>query len=180
MQTRAAKRYAAALHASAIQAGITTEIFHQLEALAGLWRETPELREVMNNPRIECPLKAEILHTISRELDSPQLLTNLLNLLLDKGRLEILPALYAEYETLEDKAAGRVRAKCIVAHPLTEEQLGKLRQRLLAISGAKDILITLETNPSLLAGFTVSIDGKIIDGSLQGRLHRLGRALAQK
>lgn len=180
MQTKAAKRYAAALHASAIQAGLTTEVFDQLATLARLWRETPELRDVMRNPRIEKPLKAEIIQKINRELGSPQLLTNLLNLLLDKGRLEILPALYAEYEALEDSVAGRVRAKCLVAHPLTEEQLAKLRQRLLALSGAKDILITLETDPSLLAGFTVSIDGKIIDGSLRGRLHRLERALAQK
>ena len=55
-----------------------------------------------------------------------------------------------------------------------------MRRRLSAFRDAKDIIITFETDPSLLAGFVVSIDGKIIDGSLRGRLHRLRRALAQK
>lgn len=180
MQTKAAKRYAAALHASARQAEITSEVASQLAILAGMWRDIPELRDVMRNPQIEKSFKAEIVHKISRELDFPQLLTNLLNLLLDKGRLEILPALSSEYQALEDSAAGRVRAKCLVAHPLTEERVEKLRRRLLSFSGAKDIIISFETDPSLLAGFVVSIDGKIIDGSLRGRLHRLRRALAQK
>ncbi len=179
MQTKAAKRYAAALYASASQADIAAEVAAQLALLAGMWRDTPELRDIIRNPRIEKPFKAEIVQKISRELGFPQLLTNLLNLMLDKGRLEILPALCAEYQALEDSAAGRVRAKCLVAHPLTEEQVEKLRRRLSAFRDAKDIIITFETDPSLLAGFVVSIDGKIIDGSLRGRLHRLGRALAQ-
>lgn len=180
MSTKAAKRYAAALHASASQAGIARDVAHQLAILAGMWNDTPELRDVVSNPRIERPIRTEVVQKISRELDIPQLLTNLLDLLLDKGRLGILPALYAEYQALEDTAAGRVRAKCFVAHSLTEEQVGKLRQFLLAYSGARDIIISFETDPSLLTGFIVSIDGKIIDGSLRGRLHRLGRTLAQK
>ncbi len=179
MQTKAAKRYAAALHSFARQRGLTAEILRQLEEFAGLWQDSPELRQVMQSPRIERSRKANILQAVGSRLEFSQPLMNLCNLLLDKGRLEILPALFREFEALEDMAAGRARAHCLVAHPLTEEQLGKLRQKLIKISGAKDVLLTLETDPSLLAGFVVSIDGKIIDGSLKGRLHRLQRRLAR-
>jgi F-type H+-transporting ATPase subunit delta len=179
MQTKVAKRYAAALYAFARQRGQTAEISHQLEEFVSLWQDSPELRQVMQSPRIERSSKTRILQAVGGRLDFSQPVANLLNLLLDKGRLEILPALYKAYETLEDKAAGRTRAHCIVAHSLTEQQLGQLRQKLIKISGSKDVLITLETDQSLLAGFVVSIDGKIIDGSLKGRLHRLQRRLAR-
>ncbi|MDD2281805.1 MAG: ATP synthase F1 subunit delta [Eubacteriales bacterium] len=179
MQTKAAKRYAAALHSYARQHGLTTEILKQLEEIAGLWQDSPELRQVMQSPRIERSRKAKILQAVGSRLEFSQPLTNLFNLLLDKGRLAIFPALFREFEALEDMAAGRTRARCLVAHSLTEQQLGQLRRRLIKISGAKDVLIALEADPSLLAGFVVSIDGKIIDGSLKGRLNRLQRSLAR-
>lgn len=178
MLTKAAKRYAAALYASASQQGLAREIGRELEELATLWQTSPELGLTMQNPRLARSGKAELLETVAAKFELSPLIKNLNALLLDKGRLELLPALSREYGELEDKAQGLARARCLVAHPLSQEQAQRLRQSLVKISGAREVILTLTVDPSLLAGFVVNLEGKLIDGSLKGRLQRLGRSLA--
>lgn len=179
MQTKTAKRYATALHAAASARGLAAETGGQLEELAALWHNHQDLRRVMLNPRIQKHHKVGILRALTEKMALALPLANALYLLLDKGRLDILPTLFREYLFLEDAAAGRTRARCYVAHTLSEQQLESLRQELRRISGAKELLLTLEIEPSLLAGFTANIEGKIIDGSLKGGLQRLKARLAR-
>ncbi len=178
MLTKAAKRYAAALYASACQQGLAREIGRELEELATLWQTSSELVLTMQNPRLARSGKAELLETVAAKLELSPLLKNLNALLLDKGRLDLLPALHREYGELEDREQGLSRARCLVTHPLSQEQAQRLRQSLVKISGAREVIMTLTVDPSLLAGFVVNIDGKLIDASLKGRLQRLGLSLA--
>lgn len=180
MKNTVAKRYAEALHSIARTNNINQDILQQLEAMAEIWQDNAEFRVLMTSPRVSLDRKREILTGIAGGLQFGEYLTNLYNLVLDKGRISIIPDLAEEYRNLDDQASGRARASCKSAHPLKEEQFQKLRAKLIRISGAKDVIIDLEVDPSLLAGFSVNIDGKIIDGSLKGRLERLGRSLAQK
>lgn len=180
MKNPVARRYAEALHSLARTHNISQDTLQQLEAMAEIWRDNPEFRVLMTSPRVSLDRKREILTEIAGGLEFGDYLTNLFNLVLDKGRISIIPDLAEEYRLLDDQATARARASCISAHPLNEEQFEKLRSTLLRISGAKDVIIDLEVDPGMLAGFSVNIDGRIIDGSLKGRLERLGRSLVQK
>lgn len=179
MQTKAAKRYAAALFANARQHNQSAATLSQLEKLTALWQANAEIREVMGSPKVKGSSKAGILKAIGSKLELMPSLVNLSYLLLDKGRLAMLPALCQEYEFLEDRALGQVRASCVSAQPLTEQELAQLRQSLTKLSGAAAVLLSVTLDPSLLAGFVVNIDGKLIDGSLKGRLHRIKSSLAR-
>lgn len=178
MQNTVAKRYAEALYSVARESNLTREVLAQLEALAEVWQGQEGFRALMLSPRVEHSTKRQTLAELGEKLQFADTVKNLFDLMLDKGRIEMIPALAAEYRRLDDEAFGRARAHCKVAHPLTQEQLEQLRQKLIKIVGARDVLINVEIDQSLLAGFTVSIDGKIIDGSLMGRLQRLKRSLA--
>lgn len=180
MQSTAAKRYAAALHQIAREQKLTRQISEQLEELAKIWVNQPDFKALMTSPRIEISRKRSTLTELGDRLQFGKPMTNLINLMLDKGRIDIIPALAEEFRQLDDSLLGRARARCISARPLAEQQLDLLRNALKKVTGTKEVLITLETEPSLLAGFVVSIDGKIIDGSLKGRLERLQRRLTQQ
>lgn len=179
MSTKAAKRYGVALYALGEEQGQTMEIANQLKSLAELWRQSPELSGFLLNPGIKKAQKAMVLQTIGDKMALLPSLTNLLGLLLDKGRLAILPDLAREFANLADTTAGRVRAQCYTAKPLSAEELAVLRQRLLVFSGAKDISLSSEVDQSLLAGFVADISGTVIDASLKGRLNRLRQSLAR-
>ena len=179
MRSTAVKRYAAALYSLARERGLTEEISTQLEKMTGFWQDSPEFQQFLLSPRIKLSRKRAVLEEVGAKLGFAQPLANTFSLLLEKGRIGIVPMLSKEFSALEDFDAGRVRARCVVPHPLSELQLQQLRDKLAQLSGAKDVLISLEIDPSLLAGFVVSVDGKIIDGSLKGRLRRLQRNLAR-
>jgi len=179
MQNTVAKRYAAALHEIAREQNITEQITRQLDELSRLWRDQGGLKSLLTSPRVELSQKRLVLSELGQKLHFDKAMTNLFNLLLDKDRIDIIPALADDFRSLDDSFIGRSRAHCRFPRPLTEQQLEQLREKLINITGAKDVLITLEIDPSLLAGFVASIDGKIIDGSLKGSLHRLQRRLTQ-
>lgn len=180
MKNTVARRYAEALHSLAKEKDRGHTILPQLEAMAQVWLDNAEFRVLMTSPRVSLDHKRQVLAEVANGLQFEDYLINLFKLMLDKGRIQMIPDLAEEFRHLDDEASGRVRASCISAHPLKEGQLGALREKLVKISGAKDVIIDLEVDPSLLAGFIVNIDGKIIDGSLKGRLERLERSLAQK
>ena len=179
MQNTVAKRYASALYDITREQNLTQQVSQQLDALARTWQEEGGFKTLMTSPRVGKTLQRQVLTELGQKLQFGKSMTNLFNLLLDRGRIDIVPALADEYRLLDDSFVGRGRAICRSPHPLSEQQLDQLRNKLISITGAKDVLITLEIDPSLLAGFVVSIDGKIIDGSLKGRLLRLQQSLTQ-
>lgn len=179
MSTKAAKRYGVALFNLGEERGQTAGIAHQLDGLAELWQQCPEFSRFILNPGIKKAQKAPVLKALAAKMALLPSLVNLLALLLDKGRLGILPDLAREFAALSDAAAGRVRARCYTAKPLAAAELQVLKDRLIDFSGAKAIFLSPEVDPSLLAGFVADIGGTVIDASLKGRLNRLGQSLAR-
>jgi len=180
MQSTVAKRYAAALHSLAQDQNTTQLISQHLQELARIWQQETGFSKLMTNPRVDLARKRAVLTDLGAKLSFDQQMANLINLLLDKGRIDIIPALAQEYRQLDDFQQGRARAKCVSANTLSQDQLEQLQASLTKITGAKEVLISLEVDPSLLAGIVVSVDGRIIDGSLKGRLQRLRHRLASQ
>jgi len=180
MQSTVAKRYAAALHSLAQDQNTTQLISQHLQELARIWQQETGFSKLMTNPRVDLARKRAVLTDLGAKLSFDQQMANLINLLLDKGRIDIIPALAQEYRQLDDFRQGRARAKCVSANTLSQDQLEQLQASLTKITGAKEVLISLEVDPSLLAGIVVSVDGRIIDGSLKGRLQRLRHRLASQ
>ena len=68
------------------------------------------------------------------------------------------------------------RQRRLVRFPLTEAQAEALKQKLEKLSGKK-ISLSLKTDPSLLGGVRVELEGKELDGTVKGRLDGLSRKL---
>ena len=65
------------------------------------------------------------------------------------------------------------------AVPLTEQQTAKLKEKLASISGKKIELI-IKTDPGVIAGIKVELDGKELDGTVNGRLSGISRTLKER
>jgi len=102
---------------------------------------------------------------------------NMALLLLQRGRLDSLPAVLAEFIRLDNARQGIVTATAISAAPLEPAEVRDLTARLEQLSGGR-IELSQRVDPSLLGGIQVQLGDRLIDGSVRGRLERLRHRLA--
>jgi len=105
-------------------------------------------------------------------------LYGLFHVLLRRRRLDHLVAIADEFEKLAEKAQGITHAIVRTAAPITDVQADRLTKILTQRVGGT-IELTREVDPSLLGGAAVSLDHKVIDGTLVTELRRIRRALLQ-
>jgi F-type H+-transporting ATPase subunit delta len=101
-----------------------------------------------------------------------------LSLLLERDRLTELDGIVGSYRRVLNEAQGRVEAKVVSAGPLDAALVEQLRERLRGISG-KDIVLREETDPALLGGLRIELEGKVYDGSISTQLDRMKQRIAR-
>jgi F-type H+-transporting ATPase subunit delta len=71
-----------------------------------------------------------------------------------------------------DQQAGRVRATVTSAGPLSDDELGRLREALGRMTG-RSIVLEAKTDSSLLGGAVTQVGTTMLDGSLRTQLLRM-------
>jgi F-type H+-transporting ATPase subunit delta len=127
---------------------------------------------VLSNPAYDLAKRKNILHEVTKSLQLDTLVTRLLLILLERRRLEFLPAIVSRYAQLLNDSKGRVDARVISASPLDSATLDALRARLQEVFG-KSVVLRNETDPGLIGGLVVEIEGKTYDGSVKAHLEEL-------
>ncbi|HET9051429.1 MAG TPA: ATP synthase F1 subunit delta, partial [Candidatus Dormibacteraeota bacterium] len=102
---------------------------------------------------------------------------NLVRLLVQRRRTDLLPRILEQYDRLADRASGRVRAEVTTAVALDRDQEARLRQELARHLGG-DVQTTVRQDPGIIGGLVVRIGDRVIDSSVRTRLRELQGALA--
>lgn len=102
---------------------------------------------------------------------------NFVHLLADNRRLELLPQIAAQYEALRADVENTVDVTVTSAMPLTAEQSAKLIAAL-AKRLKREVRLQQEIDPKLIGGAIVRAGDFVVDGSLRGRVERLGTAVS--
>ena len=164
------KEQAIAIFQLAQEQHTEAEILSGLKAICGVMEQTPEMTAFLSSPGIP---KQERLRVIDEAFsDAPEYAVSLLCLLCERGNAAMFPDCVREYEKLY--AASRRRSFAVVksAVELTDGEKEKLRQKLEKISG-NTVEAEYHTDPSLLGGVLVEMDGTVFDGSLRHRLQNV-------
>jgi F-type H+-transporting ATPase subunit delta len=130
-----------------------------------------DVASVVDNPAI--PL-VQRLTVLDRLLGGrvPQGLLNLVRLLAQRGRLDILPSIASQYQRLLNRQRGVVEAVVTSAASLTPDETDALRAKLAGMTGASvDLEVRIDDN--LIGGLMVRIGDQLLDASVRGRLERL-------
>jgi F-type H+-transporting ATPase subunit delta len=101
---------------------------------------------------------------------------NLVRVLAENGRLELLPQIREQFEALKNEREGVVEAEIQSAFGLTEAQVADLVSRLEKKFGRK-VKATVSVDQSLIGGVRVLVGDKVIDGSARAQLGALETAL---
>ncbi|MGH8135028.1 MAG: F0F1 ATP synthase subunit delta [Steroidobacteraceae bacterium] len=101
---------------------------------------------------------------------------NFLRTLAANRRLALLPEISAQFEALRAEIENVVDVEVIAAREIAPEQHKKLTAALERRLG-RDVRMHTRIDESLIGGAIVRAGDLVIDGSLKGRLARLGSAL---
>jgi F-type H+-transporting ATPase subunit delta len=174
----AARRYAKALFTLAQEDGRATEVREELERLGRLLAESADLRAVLLQPLHPVAQRRAVLAAVAERLGASSLLQRFLSFLIDQRRLVDIESIEAEYRRLADAAAGITKARVRSAAPLSAAQRERLQRALQAQLGGR-IELTLEVDPSLVAGAVAQVGDFVFDGSLSTQLRQLRASLAR-
>ncbi len=169
--TEIAKEYAEALFLLACEEREEKEIMTALEDTAALFEETPQLVELFSSPAVSLKERQEAITEIFEDR-LPTHALSFLRLLCEKGRIHAFVSCVEEYRRLLRIQESVISAKVVSAVPLTEEEKLALTRNLEKKSG-KTVTLDCSTDPSLLGGVIVEMDGVVMDGSLRHRLREV-------
>lgn len=100
------------------------------------------------------------------------------NYLVDKQRIDVLPEIAGNFETLYNDKNGIEKVEVKSACKLTEEQLSQIGDEVKQRTGAKSVKIQEAIDESLIGGFIVSYGGQQVDLSIRSSLDAVRRELA--
>ncbi len=168
---RVAHRYATALLESAEDEQQLETIAHDAELIGNTVRENRELRVALASPVIDKEKKKQILAELFQKKVG-QATYRFLDLLVEKDREAVLLNIVEEFTHLLDQRRGIVRVEVRSAVPLTDGARKQLQLQLESYTGKKAVL-DFRIDPTLLGGFAIRLDDRIIDASLVRQLELL-------
>ena len=169
-----ARPYAEAAFRLADEAGRLREWSGMLGALA-LVAQDPRVLSVVGDPaRSDAQAAGVFISVLAGKLDGDA--ENFVRVLAENKRLELLPEVRRQYESLKNEREGVVEAEVLSAFELTEDQVADLVARLEKKTGRK-VRASVRLDKELIGGVKIVLGDKVIDGSARAQLAALETAL---
>lgn len=169
-------RYAIALFELARDAKSIDTVEASLATVRDGLRDSDDLRTLTTSPVVARGAAVKAVLAVADSLGVDAVTKNFLGVLAENRRLAQLPAIIRAFRTLAARHRGEATAEVTSAHPLTDEQVGELKQQLRVRMG-RDVSVDLSVDPDLLGGLVVRIGSQMIDSSIRTRLNTLAHAM---
>jgi len=132
-------------------------------------------RDIVRNPARALRERLEFVNGML-EKRVPEPVRKLVGLLVQRGRIDQLPRVAAEYHRLLNARRGVVEALATSASALTADEQAALQRKVAAMTG-RTVDLRVEVDEALIGGLTVRVGDTLYDASVRGRLERLRERL---
>lgn len=167
--------YGQGLYALAKDEALEKTLLEQMLLLNTAFDGQPEYLKLLASHNLPKQERVEILDKDFRETVHPYVL-NFLKLLTEKGYIRHFSACCKVYRQAYNQDQGILEVDAVSAIALNDGQKQRLTEKLAAITGKK-IDLQCRVDSSVLGGIRLSYDGFQVDGTVQGRLEMMGKAL---
>lgn len=171
IEGRLSRRYAKALFELALEERREDEVGQEIDRFLAAYSGS-SLPAVLNNPAFPLGSRKNIIIEVSRGLQLSPLAVHFLSLLLERDRLSYLPSVASRYRRLLDEKKGRVEAVVVAPDPLAAATLARMREALGKVSG-KEVVLQQESDPGLIGGAVIQLEGKVYDGSVRTQIEKM-------
>lgn len=171
------KKYARAIFLEASEVAEEAIVYGELAAVAYAIVSDAEFRVLLKNPGLPDAEKTRLLVRIARpDGEASDCFARFAALVIEKQRSDIFAGCAEAFLQLWDEHRGIVRALVKSASTLNEEQQHELEMAVKAFSSA-EVILEFEVDTSLVAGVTVQMGDRLLDGSVRGKLKVLSERL---
>lgn len=168
---RVARRYAAALFATALKYDVIKSVEEDLAGIASLLAHDAQFRDFLLSPYVGREEKLKIADKLFSDRITA-ISMQALRLMLGKRRETEIEALRDAFITLRRKHEGVIFATIASAEALSKDQQKELVAKLALITG-KVIEASFEIEPRLIGGVKITYENTVLDGTLRGTLNAL-------
>lgn len=169
-----ARPYAEALFRVAKSGNIAawSDLVSEMAAVAAL----PDVKSFASNPKISDKQVSETFLSLLKSNVSPEA-KNFVGMLVENGRLALLPEIGAQFHALKNASEGAADAEITSAFALTDAQVKDLVATLEKKFGRK-LNPTVNVDNSLIGGVRVAVGDEVLDTSVRAKLQKMYTALA--
>ena len=168
--------YARALFDFSVEKNIMHQITADFQNLDIFFTESKELSIYLNNPIVNRKSKREVLAKILKSQLNIETFKFLM-VLVDRDRINVLSTIVNNYLELVYQAASIKMIEVSTASEFTNSQKETLIQKLKELTNAREIRLITTIDPSLIGGFLIQTESKIIDFTVKNQLQQLAKHL---
>ncbi len=168
--THVADIYARSLLDLAKEAHTVEAIAADLEVVAALLAQVPDLEAFLASPYFAEQTKRDVIRKVLTGRLS-DLTLHFLCVMIDHSRGALLPEILDRFRQLHREYQGYEAVRVTVARGLSKEQTDNLSQDLAQAMRAK-IDLEVQVDPSILSGIIIRHGDNMLDNSVRGRLLR--------
>jgi len=173
------RRYAKALYKLAVENGDSQEIYETLKGLSFRYTAIDELKRAVLNPEIPNETKgAFMLNLIGGKPGSS--LDSFLLLCVRNNRAEMLQKISLAYVDLYREMHEIAHVVITTVVPMPEAEINAIIDIVKKRLEAKTLEVEQVIDPNLIGGFTVNINGLVLDASVKRELNELRLTLQKK
>ena len=148
------------------------EILSEMAQVAAV----PDFRDVAGDPRFARAQLADVfLASLKVSIDTEA--KNFVSMLVDNGRLALLPEIEQQFRQLKNAFESTADAQIVSAFPMTDEQVRDLVAALEKKFGRK-LNASMIVDASLIGGVRVTVGDEVLDSSVSARLAHMQTVLA--
>jgi F-type H+-transporting ATPase subunit delta len=176
LTAKVAAPYARALFDFSVEQNIMHQITADFQNLETFLNETTELTDYLNNPIVSQKAKKEVLTKTLRSQVNTETFKFLM-VLVNRERINLLQAVITNYLELVYEAASIKMIEVSTAFAFTNLQKNMLIKKLKELTNAREIRLGITVDSSLIGGFLIKTQSKVIDFTVKNQLQNLAKHL---
>lgn len=168
--------YARALFDFVKETGTLFEVTSDIQNIQGLLFKSKELFKCLQNPLVSNEAKQEILIKVADKKMNHETL-QFLTTLIKRNRINLLSTIIFSYLELVYKTANSQAFQIVSATELSNGQRTRLIKKIKSVGENNRIMVQFSTDKSLIGGFLIKNQDKVIDYSVKNKLKTLAKLL---
>ena len=175
--TSVAKDYAAALFMLGAEENRLDGFCADIQLVRDMFRENPEYIDLLASPALDSAEAEQIVCQAFQDSVDADVLS-FLHILCQRGHIRQIDECCQEFETLYKTSKNISTAHIVSAVALSADQQTALKAKLEKALG-RTVELVCRVDDTLMGGLTVTVDGKLMDGSLKHRLNEVKEVISK-
>lgn len=166
-----ARRYAKAFVHDKLDKKKIDTLTNELESFVNALESDELIHNFFKSSVHSRDVKIKVIKNLSKKIGFSTHIVSLFEILIKNDRMDIIADVFDELRSISDEINNRVRVKVTTAYEPSVKDINVLSQRISDFFG-RHAIVERHIEKSIIGGFMLEGDGKIIDMSVKGQIER--------